>query len=152
MKIPGVSSSVSPFPPLPLPNGSGMSQNDAKAVKKLIAIMNSMTDDEMAHPERIKAPQRERIALKAEAVSLSFSSAISVSRSQTPEEVSTMIQNFQQTLVTYEWLHYKSDPFSPSPSLTSLRKAHGEALPTTEQELASMQSNDARVRNIAAKM
>ncbi len=30
--------------------------------------MNAMTDQEMENPERIKAPQREKIALKAEAV------------------------------------------------------------------------------------
>jgi hypothetical protein len=38
-------------------------------------------------------------------------------------------------------------------TLDSLRrKANGETLPTTEQELASMQTTDARVRNIASKM
>lgn len=30
--------------------------------------MNAMTDDELDHPERIRGPQREKIALKAEAV------------------------------------------------------------------------------------
>jgi hypothetical protein len=34
--------------------------------------MNAMTDDELDHPERIRGPQREKIALKAEAVNLSL--------------------------------------------------------------------------------
>mmetsp|Transcript_17901 Transcript_17901/g.18669 ORF Transcript_17901/g.18669 Transcript_17901/m.18669 type:complete len:203 (-) Transcript_17901:100-708(-) len=106
MKIPGMSN-----------------QGDAKNLKLLIRILDSMSEDQLEHPEKIKSPQREKIAIRAET---------------TPEEVAKLINQFNQTLITYEWLKFK--------------KGNGEALPTTDVELAAMQSNDSRYKSIATKI
>lgn len=51
-------------------------KDDAQTLKLYIRILDSMSEDQLEHPEKIKAPQREKIALKAETVIL-FSFIIS---------------------------------------------------------------------------
>lgn len=102
----------------------GMSnQNDVKTLKLMVRILDSMSEDQLNHPEKIKALQREKIAIKAET---------------TPEEVAKLISQYNQTLITFEWL--------------KLKKTNGEALPTTDHELAEMQGNDPRLKSIASRI
>lgn len=43
-------------------------KGDAKNLKLLIRILDSMSEDQLEHPEKIKSPQREKIAIRAETV------------------------------------------------------------------------------------
>jgi signal recognition particle GTPase len=99
------------------------SSTEAQELKNFKSMLDAMTDNELDNPEKINGPARERIARAA---------------SRNVDDVARMVYFYKQSLVLFTWLQ--------------LKKQKGEQLPSTENELNTMQENDMRVRTIAAKI
>jgi signal recognition particle GTPase len=104
-----------------IPGVSG--SDEMKELKGFMAILNAMTPDELENPEKIKHPQKERIARAT---------------NKPIDHVQKLLHYFNQSCIIAEWLQMK--------------KKANETLPTNEQEMTAMQAKDPRVKIIAQKV
>ena len=99
------------------------SSNEFKDLKSFKAMLDCFSEAELDDINKVTAIARQRIAQNS---------------NRSVDDVNRLIFSFKQSDVLATWL--------------SLKKAQGESLPKSEEELVELQSRDMRIKSIAQKM
>ncbi|KAK8824169.1 signal recognition particle protein [Blastocystis sp. ATCC 50177/Nand II] len=86
---------------------------EVKEMKKYVSILNAMTPLQLAKPQTIKSPDRQKLAQDTKL---------------TVEYVNKVLRMYDQQLVMYKWVH--------------MRKQNSKPIPTTVAEMKDMMSRD----------
>lgn len=88
-----------------------------------VAIIDSMNDQELDHPEHVNGRTKERIAAAS---------------GKSIDQVRSLIFLHKQTSIVHRWIH--------------LKKANNEPLPKNNHELTKLLEDDNRARSLAMKV